>query len=163
VPLDTATLGRLELLSSVRLLDPAHAGEHALEVHPPFLKEVLGDFVLLPITVGDALPEDVAAVLEEVWGGPETLVVVSSDLSHYHDAATTRRLDDATACRIQRCEPVDGEQACGSVAINGLLIVAARRGLRVSTVDLRSSADTAGDRERAVGHGAFLFHEEEAA
>jgi len=159
VPVDTEAVARLLELPQVRCLDAAHRGEHSLEVHIPFLQAVFGQFRLVPLVVGDASPAEVGEVLERVWDGPETFVVVSSDLSHYHDYETARRLDRETADAIERLHPaeVGPEDACGCRAIGGLLEVAKHRGLRVTTLDLRSSGDTAGPRSEVVGYGAFAF------
>jgi hypothetical protein len=140
--------------------DRAHAAEHSLEVQLPFLSAVLGDFTVLPLLAGDVEPESVAAVLDRVWGGAETLVVVSTDLSHFHDARTARRLDARTAARIVAFETtLGGEEACGAMALNGFLLAARRRGLVSRQLDLCNSADTAGDPHRVVGYGAFAFDE----
>lgn len=159
VPVDTEAIARLLELPQVQRLDAAHRGEHSLEVHIPFLQMVFADFRLVPLVVGDAAPAEVAEVLELVWNGPETFVVVSSDLSHYHDYDTARRLDRETADAIERLRPADvgPEDACGCRAIGGLLEVARRRGLRATTLDLRNSGDTAGPRSEVVGYGAFAF------
>ncbi|HEX5137609.1 MAG TPA: AmmeMemoRadiSam system protein B [Planctomycetota bacterium] len=159
VPVDTEAVARLLELPQVRRLDAAHRGEHSLEVHIPFLQTVFPEFRLVPLVVGDAAPAEVAEVLERVWDGPETFVVVSSDLSHYHDYETARRLDRETANAIERLRAADvgPEDACGCRAIGGLLEVARRRGLRVTTLDLKSSGDTAGPRSEVVGYGAFAF------
>jgi AmmeMemoRadiSam system protein B len=134
--------------------------EHSLEVELPFLQHVLGGFSLLPLAVGDASPDAVAEVLDRVWGGPETLVVVSSDLSHYLPYEDACRLDAGTARRIADLDPAIGQtQACGAAPVNGLLLAARKRGLRVRQLDLRNSGDTAGDRRRVVGYGAFAFFE----
>jgi len=160
VPVDRTAVAALLDLPQVRVLDAAHAQEHSLEVHLPFLQAALGDFALVPLVVGDASPEEVGEALERVWGGPETAVVVSSDLSHYLDYETARRVDAATARAIEALEPeaIGYEQACGRNPVNGLLWVARRKGLHAHTVDLRSSGDTAGPRDRVVGYGAWLFH-----
>jgi AmmeMemoRadiSam system protein B len=159
VPIDDALRRRVLALASVHADDEAHAGEHSLEVQLPFLQATLGDtgWTLLPLAVGDASPEQVAHVLDAVWGGPETLVVVSSDLSHYHDYATARRLDTETAAAIVACDAraIGDDDACGARPVRGLLLAARRRGLAVRLLDLRSSGDTAGDRDRVVGYGAF--------
>lgn len=158
VPLDTAGMDALADLPQVTRSDEAHRQEHSLEVHLPFLQMLLGNFELLPMVVGWAPPSDVAAVLERLWGGPETLVVISSDLSHYHGYAEARRLDEATARRIEQLEiPLEGEQACGAHPLNGLLSLATRRALRVTRLDLRNSGDTAGSRDRVVGYGAWAL------
>lgn len=137
--------------------DDAHRGEHSLEVQLPFLQVAIGPFTLLPVLVGDAEAAEVASFLDAHWGGAETLVVVSSDLSHYHDSETARRLDAATSEAI---EALDGdrlgpEDACGFQPIRGLLETARRRRLRVVRLDLRNSGDTAGPRDEVVGYGAF--------
>jgi MEMO1 family protein len=135
----------------------AHAREHSLEVEVPFLQSVLPEFSLVPLAVGDAEPDEVAQALERVWGGEETLVVVSTDLSHYLPYDLGRRADLETASRIERLEPVSDEAACGAAPLNGFLEAARRRGLRAERLDLRSSGDTAGDRDRVVGYGSFAF------
>jgi hypothetical protein len=160
VELDREAMAGLRELSFVEVSDRAHALEHSLEVHLPFLQSVLGAFRLVPIVVGDATPGEMAQLLERVWGAEETLVVVSSDLSHYHPYDIARRTDLGTASRILGLDTgIDPEEACGSAPINGLLEVARRRGLGVELVDLRNSGDTAGGRDRVVGYGAFAFHE----
>jgi AmmeMemoRadiSam system protein B len=159
VPIDREACERVGDLPQVRVLDAAHAREHSLEVQLPFLQRVLGTFRLVPFSVGDATAEQVAEVLERLWGGPETLVVISSDLSHYHPYDDARRLDAATARSIEalRHEALGPEQACGCVPISGLLLAARRRGLEVRPLDLRSSGDTAGPRDQVVGYGAWSF------
>ncbi len=137
----------------------AHAREHSLEVELPFLQRVAPHAKLVPLAGTRAKPELVGAALETLWGGPETLIVISSDLSHYLPYAEGRRIDAMTCARIARAEPVDGERACGSIGINGLLWVAKRKGLRIELVDLRSSGDTAGPRDEVVGYGAFAVYE----
>lgn len=161
IPIDKQAVEKVLELPEVGYLDQAHAREHSLEVHLPFLQEVLGEFSLVPIAVGDAGPEQIGAVIEALWGGPETLIVISSDLSHYHDYDTARRLDAETTRAIEnlRFEDVGNDQACGRNPIRGLLWVARRRGLREETLDLRNSGDTAGPRDRVVGYGAYAFGE----
>jgi hypothetical protein len=142
-------------------LDEAHQREHALEVHVPFLQHVLGEFRLVPIVTGDAPPEAVAAVLDALWGGPETLIVVSTDLSHYLDYAACQRIDQTTAEAIERFDPdvLTPTHACGSVATRGLLRTAKARGMQIERLDLRNSGDTAGPRDRVVGYGAWALYE----
>jgi AmmeMemoRadiSam system protein B/AmmeMemoRadiSam system protein A len=161
VPVDTAAVAAISTLPQVTRLEPAHADEHCLEVHLPFLQEILGTFSIVPMLVGRASGEEVAEVLERLWGGPETLIVVSSDLSHYLDYDSARRLDAETTRAIEALSPdeIGYEQACGRVPVAGLLELARRRGLVVTTLDLRNSGDTAGDRRRVVGYGAWLFTE----
>ncbi|MDX1593572.1 MAG: AmmeMemoRadiSam system protein B [Gammaproteobacteria bacterium] len=160
VPVDTETVTALLELPQVRLLDEAHAMEHSLEVHLPFLQEALAEFEVVPLVVGDASPEEVGAVLEKSWGGDETLIVISSDLSHYHDYDTARRLDAATSAAIADLAPerIAYDHACGRNPINGLLHVARTRGLACETLDVRNSGDTAGSRDHVVGYGAYAFH-----
>jgi len=163
VPIDAHAIAQIAGFSQVRLLDDAHAQEHSLEVHLPFLQTVLGEFQLVPIVVGDATPEDVARVLEALWGGPETLVVVSSDLSHYHDYATANAMDSETCRAIQmlQIDKVSTEGACGGRPIRGLMALAQRHDLRITLVDLRNSGDTAGPRDKVVGYGSFIVEEGE--
>ncbi len=138
----------------------AHAPEHSLEVELPFLQVVLDEFDLLPLVVGDADGEEVAAVLDAVWGGDETRIVISSDLSHYLPYEAARATDRETARAIVDLEsPLRRGRACGGVPIDGLLTAARRRGLEARLLDLRNSGDTAGDRQRVVGYGAFDFLE----
>jgi AmmeMemoRadiSam system protein B len=128
-------------------------------VELPFLQTLLASFGVVPLVVGDATPQDVAHVLRRLWGGPETLIVVSSDLSHYHDHETARRLDAATAAAIEHGDwaSIGPNQACGCLAVAGLLVEAGRRGLRARRLSMCSSGDTAGSRDRVVGYGAWTF------
>jgi AmmeMemoRadiSam system protein B len=139
--------------------DEAHREEHALEVQLPFLIAQLGTFTVVPLLVGDAPAEAVAAVLGALWEGRETLIVVSSDLSHYHRQETAMRLDRATAAVIESLESrgLTGEDACGYQAVAGLLLAARRHRLAVRRLDLRTSADTAGSMGRVVGYGAWAL------
>jgi len=164
VRVDGEAAERLLALPQVRVFDETHFQEHSLEVHLPFLQVVLGDFALVPLVVGDAADDEVAAVLDAAWGGPETLIVVSSDLSHYLGYEAARRLDQATCRAIEALDAgaIGADQACGRIPVKGLLRVARRRGLSVVTVDLRNSGDTAGPRDRVVGYGSWLFLEETA-
>jgi len=159
VALDTAALASLDDLPQVERSDRAHAQEHSLEVQLPFLQQVLGNgFALVPLLVGDASPGEVAEVLERLWGGDETLVLISSDLSHYLRYDEAQRCDEATVRRLLeqdgRLEP---NEACGARALNGALRVASHHGLRPRLLDLRNSGDTAGDRRRVVGYAALAF------
>ena len=160
VKLDREAINSIADLTQVRQLDEAHVMEHSLEVHLPFLLEVLDDFKLVPLVVGDAQPAEVAEVLERLWGGPETLIVISSDLSHYHDYATAQRLDNATSKAIEglQLEDIHSENACGCVPVSGLLHLARKKGLQAETIDLRNSGDTAGSKDQVVGYGAYVFH-----
>ena len=165
VPLHRGVLDLLAQRPDVVRSDRIHAPEHSLEVHVPFLQRALGTFDLVPVLVGGISPQQGADLLDAVWGGAETLVVISSDLSHYHDLATARRLDAATSHVIeaQDAAAVQEAEACGAMPVSALLAVARRRGLKVQTVDLRTSADTAGRPEQVVGYGAWLFWPGEAA
>ena len=160
IPVDGAALTLISRLPQVHLSDEAHRREHSLEVHLPFLQLALNDFKLVPLVVGDAAAEEVSEVLEMLWGGPETLIVVSSDLSHYHDYAAAQSLDRATSNAITALRPQDihYEQACGRNPILGLLEAARQHGMRAETIDLRNSGDTAGPRDQVVGYGAYIFH-----
>lgn len=160
IPVDRASVVEIERLPQVRRLDLAHGQEHSLEVHLPFLQALFSDFSLVPLVTGDASATEVAEVLERLWGGPETLIVVSSDLSHYHDYDTARQMDSRTSRAIERLEweSLDYEDACGRTAVSGLLEAARRRGMHITTVDLRNSGDTAGPRDSVVGYGAYLVH-----
>jgi len=160
VPIDRAARDAVLGCPGVIRSDRAHEFEHSLEVQLPFLQLVLDDFTLLPLVVGDAPAAQVAEVLDLIWGGPETLVVVSTDLSHFHGYEEARAHDAATARRILALDPgLDGGDACGCMGLNGFLLSARRHGLLARQLDLRNSGDTAGDRSRVVGYGAFCFHE----
>jgi AmmeMemoRadiSam system protein B len=159
VPIEAEACGALRGLPQVRVSDDAHRAEHSLEVQLPFLQCILGEFRLIPLSVGDATTEQVAAVLETLWGGDETLILISSDLSHFHDYDTARELDGETTRAIESLcpEDLDYESACGRVPTRGLLAVARDKGLVPRRLDLRNSGDTAGSRERVVGYGAWSF------
>ena len=159
VPVDRQAVAALGGLPQVTVLPSAHLAEHSIEVHLPFLQTVLGTFSLVPLVVGDAEGADVEAVLEALWGGPETLIVVSSDLSHYHSYDAARKLDAATSKAIEALDEtrIDWDDACGRTPIAGLLRVARRRGLSAHTIDLRNSGDTAGPRDRVVGYGSYVI------
>jgi AmmeMemoRadiSam system protein B len=159
VPLDRAAIDAILDFPQLQIFDAAHRDEHSLEVQLPFLQYLLEDFSLVPLSVGDAAPEEVGEVIERLWGGPETLLVVSSDLSHYHDYETARRLDAATSRAIEALDTaaLGPESACGRVPTRGLLVAAKRHRLSVETVDLRNSGDTAGDKRRVVGYGSYVF------
>jgi AmmeMemoRadiSam system protein B len=162
VLIDLEAVARLRKLPFVEVSDRAHALEHSLEVHLPFLQSVLGAFSLVPLVVGDAQPREMAELFDAVWGGEETLIVVSSDLSHYLPYDSARSRDRKTADAILNLDAhLVPDEACGAAPINGLLQAARRHGMAAELVDLRSSGDTAGSRDRVVGYGAFAFHEAE--
>ncbi|HJW71861.1 MAG TPA: AmmeMemoRadiSam system protein B [Geothrix sp.] len=158
VPLDLAAMEQVQSFPQVLISPAAHALEHSLEVQLPFLQTVLDAFHLVPLAVGEASPESVAEVIEALWGGPETLVIVSSDLCHYRPYHEARELDARTWDSIQDLQMLRShEQACGATPLNGLLLAARRRGLKPRLLDLRNSGDTAGDHRSVVGYGAFAF------
>jgi AmmeMemoRadiSam system protein B len=159
VAVDQTALDTVADLKFVIRADAPHAPEHALEVELPFLQTLLAYFQVVPLVVGDATSHDVARVLRRLWGGPETLIVVSSDLSHYHDYETARRLDAATAAAIEHGDwaSLGPNQACGCLAVAGLLVEAGNRGFKARRLSLCNSGDTAGSRDRVVGYGAWMF------
>ena len=161
VRVDIASIKRALEFAFVQRLDQAFEREHSLEVHLPFLMRVLPRFSLVPLLVGKASPPEIDTLLETLWGGPETAIVISSDLSHFLDYESARRLDAKTSEAIValRHDAVGYEQACGRHAVNGLLHLAKRRGLEASALDVRNSGDTAGSRDRVVGYGAYAFFE----
>lgn len=158
IPIDLKAVAAIKDLPQIVVSEIAHSQEHSLEVQLPFLQTVLGDFSLLPLAVGRASPEMVAEVLDRLWGGDETLIVVSSDLSHYLPYHEAQQVDAVTARQIIDLDPtIHHQQACGASPVNGLLLAARRHGLRAQLIDLRNSGDTAGDKTRVVGYGAFSF------
>jgi MEMO1 family protein len=159
IKLDKNAAEQILDLPQVSVFDETHKMEHSLEVHLPFLQTVLGEFTLVPLVVGEATPESVAQVLETLWGGDETLIVISSDLSHYLDYDSAQQLDGATSKAIENLQPenIARQAACGRFPVSGLLSLAKRRNMSVKTVDLRNSGDTAGPKDRVVGYGSWLF------
>lgn len=158
VELDHDAVALLIHIEQVVVSTEAHFQEHSLEVQLPFLQTVLDDFKLVPLVVGDATPEEVAEVLDTLWGGPETLIVVSSDLSHYLPYDTAQSVD---ALAVQNILEMKGtlthRQACGGTPVNGLILAAKRHRLHPKLLDLRNSGDTAGDKQRVVGYASFIF------
>ena len=162
IPIDKESIARVVQFPATGYLDQAHTHEHSLEVHLPFLQRVLGDFTLVPLVIGQVDAPEVAAVLEALWGGEETLVVISSDLSHHESYARASQRDRDTCSRIEALQTdIRGEEACGCKPINGLLHLARQRGLTIKTVDYRNSGDTAGPRDSVVGYGAYVLYEEQ--
>jgi AmmeMemoRadiSam system protein B len=158
IPLDREAIDRVVGRSEVFVFDQAHQQEHSLEVHLPFLQATLGDFKLIPLVVGSGTGEEVVRVIDDLWGGDETLVVVSSDLSHYHDYKTAHDMDTLTTRAIEALEPakIRPEQACGRLPIQGLLTALRARKMHCTNIDLRNSGDTAGPRDQVVGYGAYV-------
>jgi AmmeMemoRadiSam system protein B/AmmeMemoRadiSam system protein A len=160
IEIDQAALAAIASLPQVVVSAAAHAQEHSLEVQLPFLQSVLKDFKLLPLAVGDASAAEVAEVLEALWGGAETLIVISSDLSHFLPYAQAQETDRQTARQIMNYQNIiTHQQACGATPVNGLLLVARRRGLRPELLGLCNSGDSAGDKTRVVGYASFAFAE----
>ncbi len=158
VPVDAEAFEIARQVPNVRVFDPPFEDEHSLEVQLPFLQVILENFRVLPVLVGQTPPESVAALIDALWGGDETRIIVSSDLSHYHDYEKAQQLDQHTAELVEtlQLEELTSEHACGCHPLRGLLEVARAKGLLVHAVDLRNSGDTAGPRSRVVGYGSFL-------
>ena len=165
IALDRAAIHSLADLPQVQVSDAAHAQEHSLEVHLPFLQTLLPEFSLVPLVVGHVPPAAVAQVLERLWGGLETLIIISTDLSHYHDYHTARRLDQQTCTAIEqfRYEDIGPEQACGCMPMAGALHLARERGMQIQRLEVCNSGDTAGGRDRVVGYAAFALRPTVAA
>lgn len=160
IEIDQDAYDSVRNLPQVSVADAAHAQEHSLEVHLPFLQHILDQFKLVPIVVGEASPEEVAEVLEILWGDEDTQVIISSDLSHFHDYETAQQLDASTSKAIEnlQIESIGSEQACGCMPMRGLLQIAKNKDLKVKTLDLRNSGDTAGTKDRVVGYGAYAIN-----
>jgi AmmeMemoRadiSam system protein B len=159
IKIDHEAINQIASLPQVEEYDLTHQQEHSLEVQLPFLQEVLDEFSLVPLVVGDSSIEEVSEVLERLWGSDETLIVISSDLSHYHNYNTARAMDHETCVAIEEMNPaaIHYDQACGRNPVNGLLLAAKKHGLHATTLDLRNSGDTAGDKSNVVGYGAWAF------
>lgn len=159
ISVDQNAVATIAKLPFVDYLEQAHSEEHSLEVHLPFLQEMLDDFTIVPIVAGEATAEQVSQVIDTLWGGPETLIVISSDLSHYHDYATAKQLDQATSQVIEHLqyECLYNDAACGKVPVSGLLKLARDKALSIKTIDLRNSGDTVGDKSKVVGYGAYVI------
>lgn len=159
VPVDREVLDKIAPLPALQLNDEAFQDEHSIEVQLPFLQEILSDFKIIPLLVGDASAQQVAEILEQTWNPQENLIVISSDLSHYLDYETATEMDQKTSRAIEALEPeaLTYHSACGRTPVSGLLLVAKKHGLKASRLDLRNSGDTAGSRDRVVGYGAYVF------
>jgi hypothetical protein len=159
VQLDRKGIKQITSMPAVIVSDEAHRDEHSLEVQLPFLQAVLNQFTLVPVVVGNCDAKTVAAVIDELWGGEDTLIVISTDLSHFHSYEAARQIDASTCDRIlQKSSDLSGEQACGAAAVNGLMSSEHVRLLDVELLSACNSGDTAGSRDRVVGYGAFLLH-----
>jgi hypothetical protein len=164
IALDREAIAAIRHLPQVCISDDAHAHEHSLEVHLPFLQQALAGFTLVPLAVGEASAEQVAEVLALLWGDERTLIVISSDLSHYLPYAQAKTIDDQTARMVLNMAPqLNHQQACGATPVNGLLLEARGRGLRPELLDLRNSGDTAGDKSSVVGYASFAFYDQASA
>ena len=164
IRLDLQAIAALADLPQIVFSNPAHALEHSLEVHLPFLQRVLDNFTLVPLAVGHASPQAVAEVLDMLWGGPDTLIVISSDLSHFLPYAAANQIDRDTCQHILHLDTsIRPEQACGAYPVNGLLLAARQRGLVPQLIHRCNSGDTAGDKLRVVGYAAFAFSEGNAS
>lgn len=160
VRIDTEALDSVRDLPQVVVSDAAHAMEHSLEVQLPFLQKMLGEFALAPFAVGMASVAEVAEVIERLWGGPETLVVISTDMSHYHSYEQARAIDGATIERIAAfATDIHHEEACGATPLNGLLFISRNKSLSLKLLSACNSGDTAGGKGRVVGYSAFGLYE----
>lgn len=161
--IDQSAVSTIANMPQVTVSSAVHAEEHSLEVQLPFLQSVLEDFQLVPLAVGDATPAQVAEVINVLWGGPETLIVISSDLSHFLPYQSAQTIDSTTVHNILNLMgPLNHEQACGSTPINGLILSAKQHGLQPHLLDLRNSGDTSGDKDRVVGYASLAFSEQTA-
>ncbi len=161
IELDTQLAAQITGLPQMQVFDATHEQEHSLEVQLPFLQVLLDEFTLLPLVVGQAAPDAVAEVLDRVWGGPETLIVISTDLTHFLDYHSAQTVDAATCKAVENLdsESIGDDQACGRMPLKGLLTLAKNRGMAVETIGLCNSGDTAGTKDRVVGYGAWAFYE----
>ena len=159
IPVNRALTEQINGLPFISELDQAHSMEHSLEVHLPFLQLALNEFSLVPIVAGDASPEDVCQLISVACSSDDTLLVISSDLSHYHDYQTAKRLDQDTCEAIEALDirGVDSQHACGYIPVRGLLAYARQHNLAATTVDCRNSGDTAGPKDQVVGYGSYVF------
>jgi len=160
ISLDQKAIHQLEKLPQVKTLDQAHQWEHSLEVQLPFLQQVLGNFTLIPLVVGPISSDKMAAVINPFMEDDNTIIVVSSDLSHYYDYASAQKLDQTTALAIEQLDDraISDERACGRYPLKGLLLAARKHHLHSKTLDLKNSGDTAGSRNQVVGYGAWVIY-----
>ena len=160
IPIDQTSIQKLSGLPQIIVSDKAHEDEHSLEVQLPFLQEILGEFSLVPIVVGDAERHEVADVINRLWNSEDTLIVISTDLSHYHSYNEAKQLDQDTSDAIVNLKSnlIEYDDACGRNGLKGMLTVAEEKNLSIDVLDLRNSGDTAGDKNRVVGYGAYVIH-----
>ena len=160
IPLDKKTLAELSHLPQVDVYDAPHEQEHSLEVQLPFLQRVLDDFSLIPLAVGDATPSEVAKVLTDLWELPNTIFLISSDLSHFLTYEVAQNVDQHTTQRILAKDymSLDHKMACGCTPIQGLLQVAKEKSLNITLLKQCNSGDTAGDKSRVVGYAAYAVY-----
>ncbi len=160
VQIDKNKIAAISKLPFVQTRDDAHLQEHSLEVQLPFLQTLLDDFAIVPLVAGNASAAEIAMILEQLWGGPETLILISSDLSHFHDYNTAKQMDSATSLAIEQLKPelINYDSACGKVPVTGLLSIARKLGLKAKRLDLRNSGDTEGSKDKVVGYGAYAFN-----
>lgn len=159
IKLDSEIIDSLATLPGVTISDEAHRLEHSLEVQLPFLQKVIDDFTLVPVVVGESSPEQVATLIDTISEIPQSLIIISSDLSHFHDYETAQRIDASTSRRIlQKSTHLSGEEACGARAINGFMASSFAQSLNIKLLAACNSGDTAGDKNRVVGYASFLLH-----
>ena len=161
IPIDKKSQAKLAEIAGVHIMDKAHEAEHSVEVQLPFLQYMLDTFSIVPIVAGDASPQLIAKIIKTLWAGPETLILISSDLSHFHNYLTAQQLDRATSQAILTMDinAIDSQHACGCVGIRGLLTFTQQHPMETSILDVRNSGDTAGSKDSVVGYGAYLFSE----
>jgi AmmeMemoRadiSam system protein B len=152
---------QLLAMENMFVFEQAHVAEHCIEVQLPFLQRILNNFTIIPIVVGIADPHSVSNIIESLWGGDETLFVISSDLSHYQSYESAQQTDNETSRAILDLDfnAIQPNNACGCMAVNGLLNFAHRHPLTVKLIDQCNSGDTAGDKDKVVGYGSYLFEE----
>lgn len=160
---NTNLIQQIAKLPATQHFNDAFSREHCLEVQFPFLQKKLNEFTIVPLLVSGANKQTVASVLEALWGDKETLVIISSDLSHYHDYLTAQQLDSETSQAIVNLDAdnIKEDSACGRIAIRGLLHLAKQKKMQAKKILQINSGDTAGDKQRVVGYGAYHFFENE--
>ncbi len=164
IKVDEAAEEMIKDFPPVWVCKEAHQFEHSVEVQLPFIQRVFPNAQCVPLVVGDTSPADIAHVLETLWGGDETLILISSDLSHFLPYTAACQKDRLTSEAILNLnETISPDQACGCMPLNGLLHLAKKKALQPKVLDLRNSGDTAGDKNRVVGYGSFGLYEPQNA